>query len=230
MNVISKLVTALRGGLNEAGEALADSQALRILDQELRDASEELNQTRANLAALIARHKLSEEKVADLQVQISEHEGYALKAMEIEDVSLARDVASQIAELEAQAVVEKAACETLGRSVQQLRQVAEQASRELTMLKQQVSTLRVNQSVNRAQASVSARYSGNESRLQTAKDSLERLQQQQDLESRTLAASQEIHDETRSTSLKERLEAAGIKPATDTAEAVLERLRKRKDQ
>ena len=230
MNVISKLVTALRGGLNEAGEALADSQALRILDQELRDASEELNQTRANLATLIARHKLSEEKVADLQVQISEHEGYALKAMEIEDVSLARDVASQIAELEAQTVAENAACETLGRSVQQLRQVAEQASRELNMLKQQVSTLRVNQSVNRAQASVSARYSGNESRLQTAKDSLERLQQQQDLESRTLAASQEIQDETRSTSLKERLEAAGIKPAADTAEAVLERLRKRKDQ
>ena len=230
MNVISKLVTALRGGLNEAGEALADSQALRILDQELRDASEELNQTRANLATLIARHKLSEEKVAALQVQISEHEGYALKAMEIDDVSLARDVASQIAELEAQSVVEKASCETLGQSVRQLRKVAELASRELSMLKQQVSTLRVNQSVHRAQASVSARYGGDESRLQTAKDSLQRLQQQQDLESRTLAASQELQGESSSTSLKQRLEAAGIKPATDTAEAVLERLRKRQEK
>ena len=229
MNVIGKLVTALRGGLNEAGEALADSQALRILDQELRDASEELNQTRANLASLLARHKLSEEKLASFQVQISEHEGYALKAMEIEDSVLARDVASRISELEAQAETEKATCETLGQSVRQLRQVAEQASRELKMLKQQVSTLRVNQSVHRAQASVSARYNGSESRLQTAKDSLERLQQRQDLESRTLTASQELQDESSSKSLKERLEAAGIKPDTDTAEAVLERLRNRQD-
>lgn len=42
MNVWSKLLTALRGGANEMGEAMVDSQALRILDQEIRDADLEL--------------------------------------------------------------------------------------------------------------------------------------------------------------------------------------------
>lgn len=42
MNVWSKLLTALRGGANEMGEAVVDSQALRILDQEIRDADLEL--------------------------------------------------------------------------------------------------------------------------------------------------------------------------------------------
>ena len=35
MNIWSKMMTALRGGVNEAGEAIIDSQALRILDQEI---------------------------------------------------------------------------------------------------------------------------------------------------------------------------------------------------
>ncbi|RYD85933.1 MAG: PspA/IM30 family protein, partial [Sphingomonadales bacterium] len=33
MSVWGKLFTALRGGANEAAEAVADSQAMRILDQ-----------------------------------------------------------------------------------------------------------------------------------------------------------------------------------------------------
>jgi hypothetical protein len=32
-----RLVTAVRGGVSELGEAIADSQALRILDEEIRD-------------------------------------------------------------------------------------------------------------------------------------------------------------------------------------------------
>ena len=42
MNIWAKMMTALRGGVNEAGEAIVDTQALRILDQEVRDATEEL--------------------------------------------------------------------------------------------------------------------------------------------------------------------------------------------
>ena len=35
MSVWKKLVTAIKGGANEAAEAVADNQALRILDQEI---------------------------------------------------------------------------------------------------------------------------------------------------------------------------------------------------
>ena len=46
MNVWSKLMTALRGGTNELGESIIDTQALRILDQEVRDAAEELKNSK----------------------------------------------------------------------------------------------------------------------------------------------------------------------------------------
>ena len=45
MTVWSKLLSALRGGANEVGEAIVDSQALRILDQEIRDADVELRKS-----------------------------------------------------------------------------------------------------------------------------------------------------------------------------------------
>lgn len=55
MTVWSKLLSALRGGANEVGEAIVDSQALRILDQEIRDADVELRKSREALASIMAR-------------------------------------------------------------------------------------------------------------------------------------------------------------------------------
>ena len=47
-SIWSKLFTALRGGANEVGEAIVDQQALRILDQEIRDADSALSNARVN--------------------------------------------------------------------------------------------------------------------------------------------------------------------------------------
>ena len=57
MNVWSKMLTALRGCVNEAGEAVVDSQALRILDQEVREAGEELKHSKDSHAEIMARQK-----------------------------------------------------------------------------------------------------------------------------------------------------------------------------
>jgi len=46
MSIWAKVATAIRGGVSEAGEAIADNQALRILDQEIRDADNALLKTR----------------------------------------------------------------------------------------------------------------------------------------------------------------------------------------
>lgn len=81
MNIWAKMITALRGGATEVGEAIVDTQALRILDQEVRDSSEELRQSKDSLAAIIARQKLAEEKCQQIREQISKHEGYATQAL-----------------------------------------------------------------------------------------------------------------------------------------------------
>src|SRR5690606_21989980 len=92
MNVWRKLLTAVRGGAHEVGEAVVDSQALRILDQEIRDADDELHRSREALAGIMAKQKLAAERVARLQAQVTEYEGYALKALEADNETLAREV------------------------------------------------------------------------------------------------------------------------------------------
>ncbi|MGL4457178.1 MAG: PspA/IM30 family protein, partial [Plesiomonas shigelloides] len=82
MSIWKKLFTAVKGGVNEAAETIADSQALRILDQEIREAKEELRQSDSALASIIAKRKLSEQKVQALAQSISEYEQHAINAME----------------------------------------------------------------------------------------------------------------------------------------------------
>ena len=99
MNIWAKMMTALRGGINEAGEAVVDSQALRILDQEIRDADVELRKSKEALAEIMAKQKLASDKVNKSAASIAEYEQYALKALDAGNETLAKEVAEKIANL-----------------------------------------------------------------------------------------------------------------------------------
>jgi cytoskeletal protein RodZ len=72
-----RLVAAVRGGVSEIGEAIADSQALRILDQEIRDNDAELHRVRIALGETLARYKVAQDKLAITERKLDEYEGYA---------------------------------------------------------------------------------------------------------------------------------------------------------
>lgn len=227
MNVWAKMITALRGGVNEAGEAIIDSQALRILDQELRDAADELKASKDSLAAIIARQKLSEEKAGRLKESIAENEGYAITAMEKNDDKLAHDVAEKIADLETQLKLEEETGAGYASSANDLRSAIQAAERDITRMKQQVDTVKATDSVQRAQAAVSERHSGSNSKLRTAVDSLERIKERQDLRSAQMSAARDLANDLGDESLENRLEKAGIKPHGKSADDVLARLKKK---
>jgi phage shock protein A len=226
MNIWAKMMTALRGGVNEAGESLVDSQALRILDQEVRDAGEDLKRSKDSLAEIIARQKLAEQKCAALQKKVSEHEGYAIKALEKGDEVLATEVAEQIAGFDNQLQQEQEAGQHYQEQADRLRTAIQQTERNLKRLKQQVDTVKATENVQRAQAAVSERHSGSESKMRTAMDSLERIKEKQALKSAQMAAAEELAAETSEVSLQAKLEKAGIAPSGHSASDVLDRLRK----
>ena len=228
MNIWAKMMTALRGGVNEAGEAVIDSQALRILDQEVRDASEELKQSKDSLAQIMARQKLAEEKCTVLQRQIEEHEGYALKALDKNDESLAHEVAEKIADLENQLAQEKESAEGFTTSVNKLRTAIKQTERNIKRLKQQVDTVKATENVQRAQAAVAERHSGSNSKMRTAMDSLERIKEKQALKEAQMSAASDLAEEASESSLQAKLEEAGIAPSGRSADDILERLKKNK--
>jgi len=86
---LKKLWTALRGATNEGLEAAADSQALRILDQELRDAKKELQACDHSLTKIMAKRKLAEQKVNAMNADVEKYTKHAIAASEAGDDALA---------------------------------------------------------------------------------------------------------------------------------------------
>jgi len=74
MAIWSKLFTLGRAGAHEAGAAVVDANALRILDQEIRDADKAQGKARDDLAGLVARRRILETEVESFRAQAKEYE------------------------------------------------------------------------------------------------------------------------------------------------------------
>lgn len=227
MNIWAKMMTALRGGVNEAGEAIVDSQALRILDQEVRDASEELKLSKDSLAEIMARQKLAEEKCTALEQQVTEHEGYAIKALDKGDEALALEVAEKIADFEGRLSQEREAAKNYSESSTKLRSAIKQTEQNIKRMKQQVDTVKATENVQRAQAAVADRHSGSNSKMRTAMDSLERIKEKQALKDAQMSAASELAESSTDVSLQAKLEEAGIASSNNSADEILARLKKK---
>lgn len=223
----SKLLTSVRAGAQELGEAWADSQALRILDQEIRDCDIDLRQSRESLAHLIARHTLAERALALSADKIAEYEGYAIKALESGEDALAREVADKIAALEAARSDDEAHLGQLAASVAELRRAVAMAEGNIRRLKQQLDTVKATESMQRAQAAVAQRYAGPHNRLQTAVDSLARIKLKQAERGARMEAAAELARHDSGDALERKLRDAGIIADEAGAEAVLARLRQK---
>ncbi len=218
-------MTALKGATNEVGEAIADSNALRILDQEIREASDQLQQSKTQLAGIMAKQKLSSQKCVELKEKVAEYEGYAIKALDQGDESLATEVASKIAEYEAQLNSEQEMEKSFAVSIVSLKKAIKDAEANLRRLKQQVDTVKATESVQKAQAACAAKHSGVNSKMATATDSLERIKQRQAERAAQMEAASELSGDTAENDLQAKLKAAGITKGDADASSVLERLK-----
>ena len=225
MSIWSKVITALRGGVNEVGETIVDTQALRILDQEIRDAEDELNISKDSLAEMMARQKVAVQKCTTLNTKITELEDYAIQALEKNDESLALDLAEKIADLEKQRNTEQSACDEYTNNANSLRSAVKKADADIKHLKHQIDAVRATENVQRAQAVVAQRYSDSNSRLSAARDSLDRIKEKQELKSAQFNAAQELAEDVSDESLNNRLEAAGIISDNSSGYVVLARLK-----
>jgi phage shock protein A len=226
MGIFSQIVTAIRGGATEVGEAIVDSQSLRILDQEIRDAGAELVRSKDALANLMAQKKLAGGKVEALRHQIAEYEGYALQALNKGDEALAMDIANKIADFEQQAAAEQELADGYAAAEAKTKQSIQQADSNLRRLKQQVDTVKATESAQKAQATIAARHSGASSAMGTAMASLERIKERQQVQAARFEAAEELAGGPEE-DLQRRLQAAGIAGGSGGGQSVLARLQSR---
>ena len=224
MSVWKKLVTAIKGGANEAAEAVADSQALRILDQEIREAKEELRRSDESLTKIMAKRKLAEQKVASLTESVAEYESHARSASEKGDSQLALDCAQKVVDLRSQMEAEQSYVDQFTQSEKTLRQNISQAKSNLRRMEQQVDMVKATESVQKAQTAVSSRHTGANSKMKTAAESLSRIQERQKEKAAELEAASELASAESGDDLNARLKEAGITGSNSTADDELARI------
>lgn len=209
---LKKLWTALRGAANEGLEAAADSQALRILDQEIRDAKNELKACDTSLTSIMAKRKLSANKCAAYQKDIDTYTQHAIAASEKGEESLAIECAEKVAELEAALATEQEILNGFNSSEQNLKANIAKAKANVRRMEQQIEQVKATESVQKAQVAVSTRHMGAESNVKTALDSLERIKAKQAQRDAEITAAEELAADESGASLEAKLKSAGIQP------------------
>jgi len=223
MSVWRKLITAIKGGATEAAQSVADSQAIRILEQEIREAKDELRKSDHARTQILAKCKLAQQKVSSLQSSIEQYEAHARKAIDT-DRQLALDCAQKVSDLKAEQTSEQKYLDQFTHSEKQLATNISQAKGNLRRLEQQVDMVKATESVQKAQVAVSSRHLGANSKMKTASESLQRIQDKQTLREAELQAAQELATEESSDELETRLAQAGIKSGNSSADDELSRI------
>ncbi|NOY67859.1 MAG: PspA/IM30 family protein [Gammaproteobacteria bacterium] len=229
MSIFKKLFTAVRGGATEVGEAIVDSQALRILDQELRDSKKALNDAKTGLTSIMAEKMGVERRVKDLTSKITEHEGYAIKAMDSGDESLALDVANKIAEFEHELTIQQGIQDGYESKVTGLKKMIRQSERNIQAMDREISVVKTTAKVQKANEMASAKFSGSNSALSSATDSLQRIKERQQKREDQAAAAMELESSENDDDLSARLKNAGIVNSESSGSSILDRLKKQKE-
>lgn len=225
MGVFNKLLTAVRGAFSEAGDAIVDTQAMRILDQELRDAKMHLDDAKENLTKVIAEQMGVERDVNRLKKSVQEYEGYVMKALEKQDEKLAGELAEKVAELENELEVQQSVLDGYNKNIAGLKQTIRNTENNIKTMEREISVVKTTTSVQKASEAAAAKFSGTTSALRSATDSLDRIKKKQQAKSDQMSAAIKLQQEESGDVLQDKLKAAGIVSANSSGSSVLERLK-----
>jgi phage shock protein A len=192
MSMLRKLSALFRGSAHDAAQSVVDANALKILDQEIRDAGNAQGKARDDLSGLVARRRMAETEMQSFRDQIGKYETSARAALGQGKADLAREVAQRIADLESEIATRGPMIEDMRAAEAKLRTAIAATDQKIETLRREIDIVKVNDSVQRAQASVALNSAGAQSRIGSAADSLQRIKQRQAIQEEKLRAGQEL--------------------------------------
>lgn len=224
MSVWGKLFTAMRGGVNEKAEAVADSQAMRILDQELRDADNALRKARGDLAGMMATAKRIEKRIEDTRAKEERDIANARAAMEAGREDLARGLAERVSTARTELARDEGDLAGMQQQQQTMLRTVRETEQRIAAMKREVESVKATDFLQRAQTSIASSHAGVNSRLGSAVGSLERIREQQAHMAARLEAGEEMAALENGADLDRQLLEAGIGGRTSSTDDILAEL------
>ncbi|MGY4876899.1 PspA/IM30 family protein [Vreelandella aquamarina] len=223
--LLRKMFTALRGKATETGEAIVDSQGIRIMEQELRDAKTAMNKANEELTTIMARRNLAAKDVDTLSDKMAEYEKSAMAALEKGEQALAEEVAGEIARLEGEREIAQANVTQYDGTIEALKSTIAKSKSEIRRVEQQMSHVKATEAAQKAQAAVASQHAGQNASMNSAVASLERIKERQKLQAEKLKIGEEMQAQESGADLESRLSQAGIGKQQSSGSDVLARLK-----
>lgn len=224
MSAWGKIFTAIRGGANEAAEAVADSQSMRILDQEIRDAEQSLRQARSDLAGIMASNKSVMRRIEENRTKEAKDTDSARAAIAAGRTDLAQGLAQRIATIRTELQRDQTELDQLLPRQQQMLRAIQDTEARITQMKREVDNVKANEALLKAQSALAHSQSGINTRLGSAVDSLERIKKRQEATAGRIAAGAELAALENGNDLDRQLLEAGIGGSSQSADDILAQL------
>jgi len=218
-------MTAVRGGAREVGELVVDANGTRIFEQEIKDAEEHMRKAKQDLTDVMAKQMQASRQVESLKKGITEHEGYAVQALDKGDENLALEIAEKISQLESELAEQEQVHEMFSGHVTRLKDMVKKTERQIKEYERQLSMVKTTESVQKASAAITDNFASGSSKILSAKDSLERIKKRQQDNFDRLEAAEALDAEDSDKGLEDRMKAAGIGETSSSANSVLDRLK-----
>ena len=228
MSILKKIMTAVRGGAREIGELVVDANGTRIFEQEIKDAQSHLDKARQDLTDVMAKQMQASRQVESLKTEISEHEDYAGQALDKGDEGLALEIAEKITQLEADLAEQQQVHESFACHVNRLKELVKKTGRQIKEYERQLCMVKTTESVQKASAAITDNFASSNSKMVSAKDSLERIKKRQQNKFDRLEAAEILEAENSDKGLEDRMKAAGIGEQQSSANSVLDRIKAKK--
>lgn len=227
MNVMQKIITAVRGKVRESAEEVIDANAIRIYEQELIDAKSGLAQAKHKLSLVMAERIQLERNSQTLIKQFEKREQQTREALERGETSLAEELAMAIIETEKILNSQEDSIDQLKQREIKLTQKIQFASQQLQSFSHQLRMIKATENAHCAATMVSSHTGDVTNNISNLQESLIRIKQQQQYFDDVNEAKENLNDHLGEAGLDAKLKKAGIISNQTAIENVLARVNRK---
>jgi len=231
MSIFGDIITAIKGGVNEAGEAIVDSQAIRIYEQEIREAEEAIGKAKKSLTSLKTTEIGLKRTLNTLNDDIADYETKAMQALDAGKEDLATEVAGRIDELEQERNSIKDEHANLKKEVTSIYSLIKKREKIIQKNKRELEKVKTVQQLQKATSSISANIAATGSSEHRVAKALDRIKKKQQRTTDSMEAGEWLDEQESSSDLDKKLKDSGIGSETKGgADSVLERLKAKRNK
>lgn len=210
MSILRDIFTAIKGGANEVGEAVVDSQAMRILEQEIREADEGINKAKIQLRNLKSKEIKLQRQLNSLKDDEAQYTKKAKECKEAEKLDLARECAEKVMELRESIGSLESEYQMLKTSVDNIYGAIKQRENKIEKNRNELEKAKTISELNKVKSAVASAMPTNDSSAKRVNRALDRVKRQEEEFNDKQSADSWFADQESGGDLDAKLKDAGV--------------------